>query len=1312
MGSALTDRGLSFCVSFEAKSRFERCFERIFCALARSFGLMYLFSFFNQLESLMFPIRIFCSILLTMMGVFSAPIITEFQASNLSTLDDEDGTQSDWIEIFNPDGTAVDLGGYYLTDDAALLTKWIFPEGTSLAPSSFLVVFASDKNRAVLGSEFHTNFKLSSAGEYLALVAPDGLTILSEYTPSFPTQFKDASYGLQQLGNTSEETVIETGAACKALVPTNGTLGETWQDLGFDDSAWIRGTTGVGYERSSGYDSAFNIDVEGQMYNQHTSVYIRVPFSLNDVGEVSGLEMQLQYDDGFIAYLNGQEVARDRAPDPAIWSSNASADHTDSLALQFTEFNIGSFTNQLVEGNNVLTIHGLNRNTTSSDLLFRPRLIATRLSDPSLGGEGYFLVPTPGAVNGTEQGLPASDVTISVPSQTFTGSFTVTLSGAEPGQTIRYTLDESAPSSSSTVYSGPLTITASTQLRARIFGSGGSSGPIAMASYLRLESDVANFSSNLPIVIIENWGSGKPNSDTDGFWGIIEPAATGNNRSYLSSTLAVATRCNMKVRGSSSSGFPKYSLSLESQDEDKLDQEISPLGMPPESDWVLSGRYTFDRALMRNPLIYQLSNESGEYAVRTRFVEVFMNTGGGNLSYSSDYVGVYALMEKIKRDGDRVDVRKLNSGDTSEPDVSGGYLWKKDRLDPGDGGFSVNSMGTFGWVYPKEENIEAAQQTWLRGHLNQFDTALYNSNWTNPTTGKHFTDYIDNHSWLRHHWLNTLAMNVDGFRLSGYYYKHHDSTNGGKVGAGPIWDFDRTMASTDGRDDNPSQWNGTGDSSKMYGDSRFPWWGRALTNPDFRQEHTDLWQELRETTFSTSNINSIIDGFEAQLDFQDPAGINSGLGSSPQARNFNKWNRARPSGGYTNQVNVLRNWLTTRASWIDGQYTDKPQFTVPPGLVASGTSVSFSGAGGTVYYTTDGSDPRLPKGGISDAALTSPLANVTSTMIITARARSGSGLTSWSGPIQGTFIVGVPASSSNLVISELQYAPAAPNPTEELVSVDSSDYEWIELSNVGSSTIELADVHFEAGIDFTFSGSAVTVLAPGAKVLIVGNQAAFEARYGIALSGLIAGEFQSSRLDNAGERIHLVNAFAATIQDFTYSDVGPWPTESGLPGYSLVLISEGNTIPNHSDAGNWRSSALIDGTPGSSDSVALVGDPLSDDDGDGLDNLIEHALGTSDTDANEGNAVISVGVETLSVNDVSSDYFVVSFQRSLAADDVVIRVDSSPDLLAWSDDEADVIFVSQVNHGDGLSTVKYRRAASFDLDLEPSMFFRLVAEER
>ena len=170
--------------------------------------------------------------------------------------------------------------------------------------------------------------------------------------------------------------------------------------------------------------------------------------------------------------------------------------------------------------------------------------------------------------------------------------------------------------------------------------------------------------------------------------------------------------------------------------------------------------------------------------------------------------------------------------------------------------------------------------------------------------------------------------------------------------------------------------------------------------------------------------------------------------------------------------------------------------------------------------------------------------------MIRARARSGTGLTSWSGEIQGNFLVGNLANASNLVISEVHYAPAPPSPTEAVVSADPSDYEWIELTNISGMTIELTDVRFDAGIDFTFTGSSVTTLAPGAKVLVVRNQAAFEARYGLGLSSTIAGEFAPSRLDNAGERIHLVNALGATIQDFTYNDSLPWPTESGFPGYS------------------------------------------------------------------------------------------------------------------------------------------------------------------
>ena len=1262
-----------------------------------------------------FPLRAAVACLISScaltLSLQAGPVITEFQADNSSTIDDEDGSSSDWIEIFNPDATPADLTGFYLTDDPANLTKWQFPT-TTLQPSSFLVVFASDKDRATPDAQLHTNFKLSSGGEYLALVGADGTTVIDEYAPTYPVQFEDASYGLAQLGNTSEETLIEVAAPCTVHVPDSGALGTSWTAVGFDDSSWTSGTTGVGYERSSGYDSAFNIDLEGEMYGQRTSAYIRVPFSVSNVGEISGLELQLQYDDGFIAYLNGVRVGSDRDPANPQWDSAATSDHPDSESLQFTPFNISGFTNQLVEGSNVLAIHALNRNTTSSDMLIRPRLIATRLSDPALGEAGYFLVPTPGSVNGTEQNLPASHVTISEQSKTFTASFPVVLGGAQAGQIIRYTTDGSEPQPDDPQYTSPITISNSTQLRARIFGAGDARGPISMASYLRLAPDLQNFNSNLPILILENWGAGDPggSSLTDGFWAIIEPDASTNHRAEMLDPLAIGTRVGMKRRGSSSFGWPKYSMTLEAQDENGEDKGIEPLGMPEESDWVLSGRYQFDRALMRNDLIYRLSNEAGEYAVRTRFVEVFNNVGGGDLSYAGDYFGVYTLMEKIKRDDNRVNVSKLSPGDVAEPDISGGYMFKMDRGDPGDGGFSVNSMGTLRWVDPKEEEIEQvpSQVTWMRNHLNELDAALYASNWTHPGTGKHFTEYLDQHSWLRHHWLNTLAMNVDGFRLSGYYYKHRSDINGGKVGAGPVWDFDRTMGSTDSRDNDPQRWDGTGDSSRTWSDSRFPWWGRALTNPDFRQAHTDLWHELRRGVFSTANIHSIIDEFAAQIDHQDPASFNPGLANSPAERNFAKW----PGSNHPNEVNVLKNWLSTRTSWIDDQYTDPPRFTVTPGQVSAGTDLGFTGAGGTVYYTTDGSDPRLPGGNVSPSATTNPPPDIAATTIITARARSGTDLTSWSGPIRGTFLVGPIASASNLVISELHYAPAPPSLAEQATSSDPSDFEWIELTNIGAETIDLTDVRFDAGVDFTFTGSALTVLAPGDRVLIVRNQAAFEARYGSGFNGRIAGEYGPSRLDNAGERIHLVDALGGTIQDFTYNDKHPWPTESGFTGYSLVLIDDGASTPDHSLANNWRSSTQLGGNPDGDDSAPLTGSPTADEDGDGLQKLVEHALGTSDTDGSSGPAATSATIEFLEVDDIVSPYFTVSFERNLAADDVDLRVEISSDGILWDSGPGFAVFVDQTNHGNGMSTVRYRAAAPFISGFSQRRFARIVVELR
>ena len=177
------------------------------------------------------------------------PIISEFGASNATTLLDGDGNASDWIELYNAGDESVDLAGWHLTDDQGDLTKWTF-SSVSLGPEEFLVVFASGQDDPAYvdaAGNLHTTFRLSREGEYLALVEPDGVTVASEYAPEFPPQFVDVSYGLTNGRET--EFVVDIEAPITAFVPTDGSLGTGWTAVDFDDADWISGTTGVAYEQ-------------------------------------------------------------------------------------------------------------------------------------------------------------------------------------------------------------------------------------------------------------------------------------------------------------------------------------------------------------------------------------------------------------------------------------------------------------------------------------------------------------------------------------------------------------------------------------------------------------------------------------------------------------------------------------------------------------------------------------------------------------------------------------------------------------------------------------------------------------------------------------------------------------------------------------------------------------------------------------------------------------------------------------------------------------------------------------------------------
>ena len=179
----------------------------------------------------------------------TTPLITEFMASNTSTLNDGDGNSSDWIEVHNPTVAAIDLAGWHLTDNANDLSKWTFPSlpQSVLDPGEYLVVFASGQAIETYvdsGGNLHTDFSLGIGGEYLALTDA-GAAIVHEFAPSFPKQITDVSYGIRQ----ASTTFLGEGSTVRYLVPSDNSLAINWTAIPFDDSAWSGDETlGVGYE--------------------------------------------------------------------------------------------------------------------------------------------------------------------------------------------------------------------------------------------------------------------------------------------------------------------------------------------------------------------------------------------------------------------------------------------------------------------------------------------------------------------------------------------------------------------------------------------------------------------------------------------------------------------------------------------------------------------------------------------------------------------------------------------------------------------------------------------------------------------------------------------------------------------------------------------------------------------------------------------------------------------------------------------------------------------------------------------------------
>ena len=425
--------------------------------------------------------------------------ITEFVADNDGSYLDSDGEASDWIELSNSGASAVSTDGLYLTDNASDLTQWMLPDVT-IPAGGYLVIFASGKDRKDPQGDLHTNFSLSARGEYLALIDTDGITPLSQFAPEFPKQFFGVAYGTGTNSVTESKTLVPWPATGTWTVPP-ADLEDSWRLTGFDDSGWNSAQTGIGY----GYNFPNFIGAGGntisEMRGIAASAYLRIPFDVDNPAEVVEMTLELFYEDGFAAYLNGELVASANLPDPLVF---------DSISTERREIRDGDamesfpldFAGKLRSGENILAFQMLNDSTGSSDVLLIPKLTA-ETRDLS-GGVivGYLVDPTPGAPNaGIESSGYVRDTTFDVDRGFFEAPFDVTIGSATPGATIIYTTDGSSPTllngtkvisaNETTPPSALVEVTTSTVLRAAAFKAGFRASNVDTQTYLFLD-DVLN----------------------------------------------------------------------------------------------------------------------------------------------------------------------------------------------------------------------------------------------------------------------------------------------------------------------------------------------------------------------------------------------------------------------------------------------------------------------------------------------------------------------------------------------------------------------------------------------------------------------------------------------------------------------------------------------------------------------------------------------------------------------------------------------------------------------------------------------------
>jgi hypothetical protein len=389
------------------------------------------------------------------------------------------------------------------------------------------------------------------------------------------------------------------------------------------------------------------------------------------------------------------------------------------------------------------------------------------------------------------------------------------------------------------------------------------------------------------------------------------------NRNYLTDPFnQYDGHIGIERRGSSSQNFPKLSYAVETRDSLGNNLNISLLGMPAENDWVLYGPFS-DKTMLRNVLTFKIANGLGRYASRTCFCELVLN---------GDYQGVYVLMEKIKRDRNRVNIKSMQPSYIIGDELTGGYIIK---IDKNEGSQTAGWNSQFppypgAWQriyyqyhYPDQNEIVPEQQAYIQGCIFQFESLMNSTLHRDPFAG--YYDLVDVSSFIDFFLVSELGRNVDAYRLSTFLYKDRDS-EGGQLTMGPLWDFNLAFGNADYYNGwYTNGWQLNVSITEDYWQNPFYWY-KLLADPVFMNRSARRWYELRQNVLSTETLLAFIDSCAVELE-------------ESQTRNYIRW----PILGYyiwpnwfigqtyQEEIDFLKSWLQDRISWmnmaLNSQYT-------------------------------------------------------------------------------------------------------------------------------------------------------------------------------------------------------------------------------------------------------------------------------------------------------------------------------------------------------------------------------------------------------